>query len=90
MRTANLVWLAILLGGCSDAADRSACTSLCDRLVSECRYEAYPSYSSCEQGCGYEASEGGSVVSMAECVEEAECETFAILECQHAFGFEQD
>ena len=90
MKTLLLGLVSILLVGCLTTSDQAACKKMCESLVRTCHFEAFPDYSSCEQGCGYEATEGGHVVSMAECVEEADCETFEILECQHAFGFDQD
>ena len=90
MRFPLIGLVSILAVGCMTTSDQSACKNLCDTLVRTCRYEAFPDYGSCEQGCGYEANEGGSVVSMSECVADAGCNTFEILECQNAFGLAQD
>lgn len=64
------------------------CEDLCFELVSDCQYEAFPSYESCMQGCAYDAEQGADVGGELQCVQAAECDTFAILECEHAYGLD--
>jgi hypothetical protein len=78
--------LAALLG--CGSPETSICQDLCVELVSNCEYAAYPSLESCLQGCGYSASEGADVDAQAECILAAECDTFAIIECEHQYGVE--
>ncbi|MDP2315685.1 MAG: hypothetical protein Q8P41_22495 [Pseudomonadota bacterium] len=78
--------ILFLLLACGAAAEKETCESLCDVMYKECEYGAYPSYESCLQGCAYQQSEGGNVEGELVCIEKAECDTFAILECEHKFG----
>ena len=59
------------------------CVSLCDALVTDCSYEAYPTMDSCLQGCSYDIELGKDIGGQRECVETANCDLFAIVECQH-------
>jgi hypothetical protein len=77
---------AVLLAACSNEIERT-CEDLCAELVGSCNYEAFPSIESCLQGCLYDAQElGADVVSEFTCVEQAACDLFAIVECEHAYG----
>jgi hypothetical protein len=62
--------------------------SLCEILVRDCEYDAYPSLQSCEQGCAYDEENGADSAKLLACVEDADCNTFAVVECQHRFGVE--
>jgi len=82
MRKALLV--LPLLAACT-AYESGPCDDLCTELYRECGYAAFPTFSSCYQGCTYaEVEEGADVAGEAACVEAAECDTFQILECEHA------
>ena len=82
-----LVTLALAAGCDREGADPSGpCSDLCTTLIDDCRYAAFPTFGSCEQGCTFTASEGADVHEQATCVADAGCDTFAILECQHAYG----
>jgi hypothetical protein len=60
------------------------CTDLCRELVTECGYEAYPTLDSCLQGCVYRIEEENlDMVEQAECVLDAGCDTFEIIECEN-------
>jgi len=59
------------------------CEVICDSLVTDCAYEAYPTMDSCLQGCSYDIELGKDVASQRSCVETANCDLFAIVECQH-------
>jgi hypothetical protein len=76
-----------LLVACSQKVVADApqeCTDLCRELVSECRYEAYPTLDSCLQGCVYRIEEEKlDMAEQAECVLAAECDTFEIIECEN-------
>ena len=60
------------------------CDQLCDELVMGCDYAAYPTRESCLQGCGYDESKGADIEARLECVVDAECSTFDVIECEHA------
>ena len=65
------------------------CQDLCIELVTTCQYAAFPSLESCVQGCSYNAAEGADIAGEEACVSAAECDTFAIIECEHEYGLEQ-
>ena len=82
-----MFWLLRLLIACG-GSDKNLCGDLCDELVLQCGYEAFPTYDSCIQGCTYDAQQGVDIDAELACVDAANgpdgCDTFAILECQHA------
>ncbi len=75
--------LATLLG-CATEDAASTCEDLCQELVNTCGYEAYPTFDSCLQGCNYRVERGADVTDELTCVQEAGCDTFAVIECEHA------
>lgn len=80
----SIPWLGLaLLAACGQYED-SVCNQLCTELINQCGYEAFPSNDSCLQGCLYDADQGADIQGQLDCVEAAECDTFAIVECQHA------
>lgn len=81
-------WLLLsLLAACTTATDADeVCQAMCEDLVMTCEYAAYPSHESCMQGCAYARQEGANVKAEADCVAKAECDTFAIVDCEHKFG----
>lgn len=74
--------LAAFAAGC---ATDTLCYDLCTELVLGCDVAAYPDVASCQQGCLYDAATVGipAVQAEATCIEEASCDPFAIIECQH-------
>ena len=81
------IFLVMVATGCSDGTDGGGpCADLCSVLVGECGYSAFPDMGSCLDGCAYEASEGQDVLGQVACVEDAACDTFAILECENEYG----
>ncbi len=65
------------------------CTDLCNELVDECQFEAFPADQpgSCYDGCMYDKAERGAAVApLTECVLDAECDAFVILQCARAYG----
>ncbi len=64
----------------------SPCEDLCTELVMSCGYAAYPTRESCLQGCGYDEANGADIEKRLECVTAAECDTFEVIECEHARG----
>ena len=84
MRTVGLL---LALAACSQKTpEAEACEELCFELVSHCAYEAYPSTESCMQGCLYDVSLGGDPIGMLPCVQAANCDEFAVVECEHVYG----
>lgn len=71
---------------CATEQEKTVCQKMCSDLVSTCEYDAFPDTTSCVQGCEYNAEAGADVGGQQLCVEAAECDTFAILECELEFG----
>ena len=84
MRRAAVCLLALC--ACAQEPPPTACTTVCDELVDSCEYAAFPTMESCLQGCGYWETEGADVDAYLTCVQDAECNTFAIVECEHEHG----
>ncbi len=83
--------LLLLLCSChSDSAPITPCQQLCDELMDECNYPAFPDPESCLQGCAYNENEGADTEAHLTCVEEAACDTFAIVECENHHGANSD
>jgi len=83
--------LLLALAGCSSSnTPITACDQLCDELMGECSYAAFPDRASCLQGCLYNESEGANTDEHLTCVEEAQCDTFAIVECENQHGATSD
>jgi hypothetical protein len=82
--------LVSLLGllGCGQQVEEDVCHDLCTNLAGTCGYEAFPDLESCIQGCRWNAEQGADVGGQLLCVQTADCDTFAILECEHAYGIE--
>lgn len=86
-------WKGILLIGviaCATekATVESACNDLCNELQGTCDYDAFPDYRSCREGCAYYQEEGVDIEEQLSCVQDAECDTFAVLECENQYGLE--
>ena len=64
----------------------SPCYKLCQELVQTCDYDAFPSFASCEEGCLYYEEEEVDIQSQLECITEAECDPFSVIECEHQHG----
>jgi len=76
----------LLLAACeSTSTPATPCGDMCDELVRTCSYQAYPSFESCLQGCEYEQTNGRDTSGQKDCVLDAACDTFAIVECEHAY-----
>ncbi len=89
MRT--LLPLIVLLGltaceGESATGVSDTCQDLCDELVTNCGYGAYPRFDSCLQGCTWYEDQGADVANELSCVQDAACDTFLIVECEHEYG----
>lgn len=87
-----LIALAMLATSvaCVGTGEQSDCSKMCDTLMRDCTYEAYPTTESCLQGCQYNADNGGDVAGQKACLDEAtaddSCDTFAVIECENAYG----
>ncbi len=79
---------AILLLSCAKQRELSDCEEMCAELIGTCDYAAFPSVESCVQGCTYNGDQGADVASELECILDAACDTFAIVECEHTYGVE--
>ena len=77
----TLLTLLVACGG-----QDTLCDQLCDELVMNCQYSAYPDRASCLQGCAYEASNGADTEKMLSCTTKASCDSFALIECEHRWG----
>ena len=75
--------------GCADPVvddEYEACSNLCDEMVRECSYDAYPTTESCMAGCADDIEAEAALFELEVCILEADCDTFAIIECQNHFG----
>lgn len=88
MRPTDALAPLLLLMACGGDTEESVCHDLCTELVGVCNYEAFPDINSCMQGCEYNAGQGADILSQTTCVQSAACDTFAIMECEHAFGLD--
>jgi hypothetical protein len=87
LKLAGLFGLLTALTACSSGGETewpADCSALCDALVTDCAYEAYPTMNSCLQGCTYDIELGKDIGGQRSCVESANCNLFTIVECQHA------
>ena len=81
--------LAYMLLACNTKTGSSSpCYTLCQELVQTCDYDAFPDFNSCEEGCVYYQDEGVDVQAQLECIQAAECDEFAVIECEHSHGVE--
>ncbi len=76
----------LLLAGCAQQVASTSCDFTCNELVTTCAYPAFPTRDTCLQGCAYWEESGVNVDSYLACVQDAACNTFQILECEHEFG----
>ncbi|MEZ4236212.1 MAG: hypothetical protein R3F59_08620 [Myxococcota bacterium] len=74
------------LAACPGPPPAATCSDLCDALMYDCGYAAFPDRASCEQGCRYDVSEGGDAAGLYACILEAGCDTPLVLECSRAYG----
>ena len=89
MRVWGLLVIVSMTLGCNAEKEETVCEAMCRELIQICDYAAYPSLESCNQGCTYEADQGADITGQSECILEADCDTFAILECEHEYGADQ-
>lgn len=87
MRALLSIW-PILTFTLSCGQEYAPCTDLCNELVIACGFEAFPTVDSCMQGCEYNADNGADIGAQLLCVDAAVCDTFQILECEHAYGLD--
>lgn len=78
----------LLLASCVGPPPKAVCESMCDQLVHECGFTAYPSHASCVEGCLYDAGIGAPVHTLEDCISDAQCDGFMVVECSRAFGGE--
>lgn len=79
-----LWWLLACVG----PPPKAVCESVCDELVVQCDIAAYPSSASCVEGCLYDAGLGAPIHTFEDCVADAQCDEFTIVQCSRAFGGE--
>lgn len=78
-----MVLLPLLgLVGC-ETAEKTNCDYLCEELVYSCAIDAYPDYDSCIQGCLYDTEQGNMPAGKLDCISDAQCDTFALIECEN-------
>ena len=78
------------LSGCAQSEINETCDAICDELVFNCEYDAYPTKDSCVQGCLYKTEQGAKMTRAESCILNAECDTFEIIECEHAEGVDSE
>lgn len=88
MRPRTLLATLLLLFGCNGDSEESICHDMCTELTGVCNLEAFPDINSCMQGCEYNAEQGADIGGQTQCITAAACDTFAILECEHAYGLD--
>ena len=83
----KIIFLAALLVSCTpqSGAD-SPCYELCQELVQTCGFSAYPSFSSCEEGCLYYQEQNVDIEGQYSCIQEAECNEFDVIDCENLYG----
>jgi hypothetical protein len=86
----KLVAIFILASCTTESGPASPCYNLCQELVQTCEYSAYPSFSSCEEGCLYYQEEGANIEEQLTCIQEAECNEFAVIECENEHGVDNE
>jgi hypothetical protein len=85
-RWGGVVWIAGFASACPGPGPAAVCRDLCDLLVLDCGFAAFPDAMSCEQGCLYDVSVGGDPIGMHACIAEAGCDTPQVLACSRAYG----
>ena len=90
MRTIIFFSIGLFATACQSESENQTCEAMCDVLVKECQFEAFPSYGACLEGCAFNEAEGADVNSQLKCVEDAVCDTFEIIECENQFGAENN
>lgn len=83
-----LPWLLLAACGSDGVQPGTPCHDLCTELVEECAYEAFPTFGSCLDGCAYGRDQGLDVRAELACVQDAACDPFAVVECDHAHGLD--
>ena len=78
-----LLW-GMLLGCAKQTVNEQACSDICGELAVNCAFEAYPDFGSCEQGCLFEADKGEDMEAELACLRAAECDTFAVIDCENS------
>ena len=84
MKKLFLISLACL--ACTTSGPPSTCFTLCQELVQTCEYDAFPDFNSCQEGCLYKEEEGADIEGQLTCIQEAACDEFAVIECEHTHG----
>ena len=79
----------LVLTACTGSGVGATCEVLCRELVQTCDYQAFPSLASCMDGCDYAEAEGADIEGQLTCIQDAACDTFAVVECEHTYGLEQ-
>ncbi|MEC7984003.1 MAG: hypothetical protein VX278_02495 [Myxococcota bacterium] len=82
----KILMTSLLCVGCNTVGTTSACYTLCQELFQTCDYAAFPTFQSCEEGCVYKQEQGADIEGQLTCIQEAECNEFAVIECEHTFG----
>ena len=79
--------LAALMSGCAVSAPvPPACTDLCGTLVTTCAVSAFPSVTSCLDGCVLWDGQGADLDAYATCAAAADCDSNALITCEHEHG----
>lgn len=87
-RTALMTLLLIPALAACRVQSNQACDRICENLVRECDFAAFPNLESCVQGCRNDVELGAQVLTLEACVQDARCDPFTVLRCDLVFGEE--
>jgi len=86
--TPRWILLAFVAGCNQSSLSQDACHDLCTELMTACDYDAFPNLQSCLSGCEWNVEQGADIDGQLTCVQAATCNTFEIMECEHAYGLD--
>ena len=89
MRPKHALFALFLMGCAGETTEEGVCHDMCTELTGTCGYASFPDINSCVQGCEYNATQGADIAGQSPPASMcAQCDTFAIMECEHAFGLD--
>ncbi len=76
----------VLVAAAVGCKKESACQTLCNTMVNDCNYSAYPSLESCVQGCNYDEQQGVDIAAESTCLDKTSCDPIGAVECARKFN----